>query len=442
MTDRIAIRAEQLGKCYRMYERPRDRLIEMLRPGAGRPLHREFWAVRGASFELARGEALGILGRNGSGKSTLLQLVAGTLSPTEGSAKVHGRVAALLELGSGFNPDFSGRENVFLNGAILGFTRAQVEERFDAIAAFADIGDFLDQPVKTYSSGMLVRLAFSVQTMLDPEVLIVDEALAVGDWYFQQRCLAHIHRLRDRGTTILFVSHALDMVKAFCERGMVMAGGEVVFEGPASLACDRYLALGEEGRGSAHPGTSVTVGAAQARAAIPFEVVAGGAMLPPDPKFANRLSERTGSGELRIDAMCLVDAEGHPVEAVRTFGTARLAISVAVHTDVPAGATIGVLCRNAVGMDLFSLNSNLHGIRLPAMAAGCRYHFEMSLTWPTVKGLYTLHAGIKPAPEAPVFYDRCFNALVIEVLEPAELAGLPYGGVVWVTPERAVLRTP
>jgi lipopolysaccharide transport system ATP-binding protein len=193
-----AIRAVGVGKCYHVYDRPADRLKQYLF-GRSRKFYREFWAVRGASFEIQRGETIGIVGKNGAGKTTLLQMIAGTLLPTEGELLVRGRVTALLELGSGFNRDFTGRENVFISGAILGVGRAEMERRFDAIAAFADIGEFLDRPVRTYSKGMFVRLAFSVLANLDPDVFVVDEALAVGDAYFRHRCMLRFTRCASAG---------------------------------------------------------------------------------------------------------------------------------------------------------------------------------------------------------------------------------------------------
>jgi ABC-type polysaccharide/polyol phosphate transport system ATPase subunit len=238
----VAIAVRGLGKRYMLYERPHERLKEQLLWRFGRRFGREFWALHDVTFEVGRGEAVGIVGRNGSGKSTLLHIIAGTLCPTAGEVAVAGRVAALLELGSGFNPEFTGRENVFLNGAILGLSRADVLRRFDDIAAFADIGEFLDQPVKVYSSGMLVRLAFAVQAHVDADVLIVDEALAVGDAYFQHRCMRRIRQLVDRGTTLLFVSHATDAVKRFCRRGLWLDGGGLCYFGEAGVAVERYLA--------------------------------------------------------------------------------------------------------------------------------------------------------------------------------------------------------
>jgi lipopolysaccharide transport system ATP-binding protein len=224
-----------------MYARPQDRLRQALLRWRGRRLYREFWALRHVSFEVAPGESVGIIGRNGSGKSTLLQLIAGTLAASEGRVEVSGRVCALLELGSGFNPEFTGRENVFLNGAILGMSRAQMQARLDEIAAFADIGEFLDQPVKTYSNGMVLRLAFSVATSVEPDILIIDEALAVGDLLFQQKCIERIRRLCAAGTTLLFVSHDPEAVRSLCRRGVWLDQGEARLIGPAQEVADAYM---------------------------------------------------------------------------------------------------------------------------------------------------------------------------------------------------------
>src|SRR5271170_3493027 len=213
----IAIRVSSLSKCYHIYDKPADRLKQTLLRGR-RQYYREFWALKDVSFEVRRGEAVGIIGRNGSGKSTLLQLITGTIKPTTGEIEANGRIAALLELGSGFNPDFTGRENVYLNGAILGLTKRQIDERFDQIVRFADIGPFIDQPVKTYSSGMVVRLAFSIAVHVDASILVVDEALSVGDVAFQFKCLHHLESLLERGVTILLVSHDVQLVKGYCTR--------------------------------------------------------------------------------------------------------------------------------------------------------------------------------------------------------------------------------
>jgi lipopolysaccharide transport system ATP-binding protein len=220
----IAVEADSVGKCYRIFPSPRARLLQGLW-GERRQLYREFWALQNVSFQLPRGQTLGVVGRNGSGKSTLLQLLCNTLTPTTGQIRVHGRIGALLELGSGFNPEFSGRENVILNGSVLGLSEQQIEAKLDAILAFADIGNFIDQPVKTYSSGMVVRLAFAVQAHIDPDILVVDEALAVGDEMFQKKCYAHLERLKERGTSILLVTHSCPQIIQHCDQALLLHKG-------------------------------------------------------------------------------------------------------------------------------------------------------------------------------------------------------------------------
>lgn len=240
MCSDIAVKAEQLSKSYHIYDKPRDRLRQMLSP-RGKHFYREFWALKNVSLAIKRGETVGIIGRNGSGKSTLLQLICGIATATSGSVRSHGRIAALLELGSGFNPEFTGRENVYMNGAVLGLSRAEIESRFDEIADFAGIGDFIEQPTKTYSSGMLVRLAFAVSVCVEPDILIVDEALAVGDASFQFKCLNRLQTLTEQGTTLLLVSHDMSMVKRFCHRVLYLRDGEVRASGSPDEMAELYL---------------------------------------------------------------------------------------------------------------------------------------------------------------------------------------------------------
>lgn len=228
--DQPAIQVHNLSKCYRVYKHPRDRLVQALwgRDRRGRPkrFYSEFWALQNLSFSLGKGQTLGVVGRNGSGKSTLLQLLCGTLVPTTGEVKLQGRIGALLELGSGFNPEFSGLENVFLNAALLGLNKAETEDRLDQILAFADIGAFIHQPVKTYSSGMAVRLAFAVQAHIDPDVLVVDEALAVGDELFQKKCYGHLERLKEQGTSVLLVTHSCPQIIQHCDQALLLHRGK------------------------------------------------------------------------------------------------------------------------------------------------------------------------------------------------------------------------
>lgn len=242
MSSDVAVTVENLGKCYQIYEKPHHRLMQMLVRNR-KKYFRDFWALRDVSFEVKRGETVGIVGRNGSGKSTLLQLVCGTLSPTCGNIVTKGRIAALLELGSGFNPEFTGRENIYMNAAVLGLTKRETAERYEDIVAFADIGDFISQPVKTYSSGMYVRLAFAVVINVSPDILVVDEALSVGDEAFQRKCFARINQIRESGATVLFVSHSGGTVVELCNRALLLEGGEMLTEGSPKFVISRYQKL-------------------------------------------------------------------------------------------------------------------------------------------------------------------------------------------------------
>lgn len=233
-----AVHVQDVSKVYRIYSNPKDRLVEIVAPNAKR--HRQFKALKSINIDLAKGETVGIVGRNGSGKSTLLQIICGTLQPSSGIVSVEGRIAALLELGAGFNAEFTGRENVYMNAAILGASKSEIDERFDSIARFADIGDFMEQPVKTYSSGMYVRLAFAVAINTDPDILIVDEALSVGDEAFQRKCFARIEQIQDRGGTILFVSHSPGSITQLCNRALLMDQGEVILDGSPKTVVNYY----------------------------------------------------------------------------------------------------------------------------------------------------------------------------------------------------------
>lgn len=239
MGEEVTISLRNVSKCFNRYDKPVDRLKEIILPN--RNHSQKFWALRDISFKVRRGETMGIIGRNGSGKSTLLQIICGTIAPTSGDVNVNGRVAALLELGAGFNPEFTGRENVYMNGAIMGLSKMEVNERFDNIAAFADIKDFIDRPVKTYSSGMYVRLAFSAAIHISPEILIVDEALAVGDMFFQAKCMARMRRMVDNGVTILFVSHDVGSVKSLCKSCLFLEEGNIQNIGKSEFVVNEYL---------------------------------------------------------------------------------------------------------------------------------------------------------------------------------------------------------
>jgi ABC-type polysaccharide/polyol phosphate transport system ATPase subunit len=247
MSFNIAIEVKNISKCYFIYKNPKYRLIELivnrfrkLFNKQSKKYHTEYWALNKIDFKINKGDSVGIVGRNGAGKSTLLQMLTGTLTPTSGEIIANGRIAALLELGAGFNPEFTGVENIYMNASILGLTKQEIDESFNKIIEFADIGDFVNQPVKTYSSGMYVRLAFAVAANVKPDILIIDEALAVGDIRFQVKCLKYMNQLKENGTTILFVSHSPEQVKRFCNKAIWIEKGCVKEFGTSTAVCDRY----------------------------------------------------------------------------------------------------------------------------------------------------------------------------------------------------------
>ncbi|MHB8978796.1 MAG: ABC transporter ATP-binding protein [Trichloromonadaceae bacterium] len=260
MSSDVAIKIQNLSKCYQIYDTPRDRLKQFVyprvnrivaplqqlitdKPVLGQSYYKEFWALNDVSFEVKKGETVGIIGRNGSGKSTLLQLICGTLTPTSGSIQTYGRIAALLELGSGFNPEFTGRENVYMNAAVLGLSKDEIDARYDDIIAFADIGDFVEQPVRCYSSGMLVRLAFAVQAQVNPDILIVDEALAVGDVKFQAKCFERLRQLKEEGTSILLVTHSSEQIVTHCSNALLLEQGNMLMNGSPRQVVNLYMDL-------------------------------------------------------------------------------------------------------------------------------------------------------------------------------------------------------
>lgn len=339
-----AVEFDRVSKSYSIYEAPGDRLKELAFFGA-RSFHREFRALRDVSFSVRRGEVFCIIGENGSGKSTSLQLMAGILEPTAGEVRVNGRVAALLELGAGFNPEFTGRENVYLNAAIMGLSKREMDSRYPAIEEFAGIGDFIHQPVKTYSSGMVVRLAFAVAIHVDPEILLVDEALAVGDTSFRHRCLRKVHELRARGVTIVFVSHSVADVKAIGERALWLQHGEAVAMGDADSVVAQYLAAMSE---SAGPATERTVRVVES---IP------------------NIDHRHGDGRAKILGIAILNEFGEPLHMMEPKSRIVVRISLRAHDDLRR-PDAGFMLRNHLGLDFAQTSAVGEGHALPPMRAG------------------------------------------------------------------------
>jgi lipopolysaccharide transport system ATP-binding protein len=399
MSGSTVISVTGLTKAYRIWTTPAQRLVSPALatvarwfPGAlGATLDRQaragygdFFALQEVSFEVNKGEAVGIIGRNGAGKSTLLQILSGTLQPTGGTAAITGRVAALLELGAGFNPEFTGRENVFLNGAILGLSAREMTDRFGAITAFADIGDFIDQPVKTYSSGMLVRLAFATQTAIEPEILIVDEALSVGDFFFQQKCFKRIAELRARGTTILFVSHDMASVRDLCSRVLYLRRGAAVFFGESQQAIARYYRE-DDPAGAAAP--------------VPTEAVV------PATHTSNRLAEALPHSLWRQDPAAVDDddpAELLAVEVLNSGGQPalkhRLGDTAVIRAYFQARADsevhVALELKNRHGQVVSSLGSRVQGMPPTRLRAGQTWCCETRMQLGLEAGLYSFQIGL------------------------------------------------
>jgi lipopolysaccharide transport system ATP-binding protein len=408
-SDSPVISVRDLSKCYEIFETPGDRLKELvLQPlrsflsgthqgeaPKSPSFHREFWALDGISFEVWPGETLGIIGRNGSGKSTLLQILAGTLAASFGEVEVRGRVAALLELGSGFNPEFTGRENVYLNGQILGLSRGQVEERFEAISEFADIGEFMDQPVKTYSSGMFVRLAFAVHAHIDASIVIIDEALAVGDIFFRQKCYERLEALRRQGAAIILVSHSMPDIEQYCERAIVLNQGSVHFSGSASEAARHYYLLHQP----TIEKSGVDFAVLNSQPLGPSELEASGELLPPvSPRPLPDGKTQIGNGGARCLSITLCNSEGLETQNFRQGErvTFYYSFELAAPLEVPI---VGIVIKNERGVIIHGKNSWQFGSDSPVRCVPgdrirCRHDIDLTIG----PGEYLFEVGLSSIP--------------------------------------------
>ena len=401
-----AVEFQGVSKNYAIYESPGDRLRELLSLNRLQR-HRDFQALQDLTFEVRRGETFCIVGENGSGKSTMLQMVAGILQPTTGTVTVNGRVSALLELGAGFNPEFSGRDNVYLNGSILGLTTRQIDQRYADIEAFAEIGDFINQPVKTYSSGMVVRLAFAVAINVDPEILLVDEALAVGDIYFRQRCMRKVHELRSRGITIMFVSHATADVKAVGDRVMWLDKGRLIEVGEPDRVISKYLAamVQKDSRYLSH------------QAHQDIERPAGKSVCAPEivDNIPN-IDHRYGDARARVIGIAILNELGEPLHQLEpsTRIVVRISVRADDHVSLP---NVGFMLRNQLGVDFSGTNTIREGCQLEPMQAGDVYTVDFHLELPE---LYPASFSFSPAiaDGSLTAYQMCDwidNALVVQM---------------------------
>lgn len=408
----VPIQLEGISKCYRIFQNPQDRFKQalldrfhgVLGKKSANQYYREHWALRDISFELQPGEAVGILGRNGAGKSTLLQIIAGTLEPTSGRVKTSGRITALLELGSGFNPEFTGRENVFLNAQILGMSREDALTRFDDIASFADIGDFIDQPVKTYSSGMMMRLAFAVQTAFEPKVLIVDEALSVGDMFFQTKCMRRMRYLLENGTTILFVSHTVSIVKDLCNRAILLDKGAMVTIGSPPSVSQQYYAIALKNEISEHddpladfPPESVPNKPVESNRFI-------NAMLGSEQFTKMAQIDRVSNGKAEIINLTLANDEGGIADSFSFGETIHCRMVLKVNEDV-SNLWVGYAIRTTSGVDLVHADSSFCGKLDYPYVKGATYLLRWRFKCMLMHGGYSLGCAIG-LPDPPVGVHR------------------------------------
>mgnify|MGYP001366580149 CR=1 FL=1 len=441
------IRLDKVSKSFKRYKATRDRVRDLLLRKS--TAAHEFWALKDVDLEVGEGHTIGILGRNGSGKSTLLQIVVGTLRPTSGSVQVHGRVSALLELGTGFNPEFTGRQNVFYNGRILGLTQGEMETRFDDIAAFADIGDFLDYPVKTYSSGMYMRLAFSVAISVNPKILIVDEALAVGDARFQQKCISRIKRLREDGVSILFVSHDSDAVKRLCDHAIVLDQGRVVNHGSAINMSNWYLSLMSvnfdlerqkmieqaalEQDEEAEDVDLQTLTPLEELDLKQAETVPNAAL--DHKEFENEFKYyRHGDGAARINKILIRNSKGELTGTVFMGETVSIEFYVDFYSDQDSHI-LGFYLRDRLGTDIIGLNTFQERIRVPAVHEGERVAYRFTFRIDARPGVYGISPGIAYNQIETRYLDWIDNAEILRVSDP-DTTRTVFG--VYLPPQRRV----
>ena len=434
----VAIHVESLSKLYQIYEHPRDRLKQFILPRvsglmgrARRDYFREYWALRDVSFDVRRGEAVGIVGRNGAGKSTLLQLICGTLTPTTGSAHIHGRVAALLELGAGFNPEFTGRENVYMSATLLGLTRQEIDERYEDILAFADIGDFVNQPVKVYSSGMYVRLAFAVIAHVDADIMIVDEALAVGDSVFVQKCMRFLRSFRERGT-LLFVSHDTGSVLNFCDRAIWLDKGHVRMHASAQDVVTEYIEYcAQEVYGEAVKLKSIK-GERPKEQVVPARREAS--QVEEETKltlFSNiHNSDGWTSEAARIESVELLDRGLSPLNVFRGGEQVTLRIRASAVRALES-TIIGFFVKDRLGQSLFGEHTYTYVPQPCSMAAGETLEAEFDFTIPLLPdGDYSMTVSIAEGnPWDNVQHHWLHDAVLIKVASTKlryGLVGVPF----------------
>lgn len=462
MSSEISIKVENLSKCYQIYDQPSDRLKQFVFPKAQRSFgmqprqyFREFWALRNVNFEVKKGETVGIIGRNGSGKSTLLQMICGTLNPTSGSVTTNGRIAALLELGSGFNPEFSGRENVYLNGSLLGLSRAELDARYDDIASFADIGEFIERPVKTYSSGMYVRLAFAVQAMVDPDILIVDEALAVGDEKFQRKCFARLEELKGNGSSILFVSHSSASIVELCQNALLLDQGARLMFGPASDTIRMYQKF-LYASAETHERLTRELRAQDALDAVSIlqdhqsdqlHSIEGDSLIT--NSVCDALTQNDNSDEFDpglvpetttvypshgavIDSIQITNCNGHVVNLLEPGEIYQFVVSGRFLAEF-SGVYFGVHIKSVSGVEITGQRFPEEGAYLEEIVAGQSFKTTFSFRMDLLPGTYFAGGGVW-SREEPNCAHRVVDALMFRVLQRGKIESFGYVNLLQAQP--------
>ena len=435
-----AVSLKDVSKVYRIFPRQRDRIKEAASLGRVKSGH-DFWALKDVNLEVEKGSTLGILGRNGAGKSTLLKIVSGVLQPTHGSREIDGRLVALLQLGAGFNPEFSGRENVLLNGLILGIDRKEMLRRFDDIEEFADIGEFIEQPVKTYSSGMKARLGFAVAVNVSPDVLIVDETLSVGDAVFKQMGLQKMRDLRDRGTTILFVSHSAGMIRNFCSEAALLHQGTLLGHGSTSDILDRYQALlssAEAQRNTGDSGVEYDIEQEENEE----EGLEGGPDKPSfkkDPNLEKRAASlRHGTGEARIAGVQVLDEKGDTADEVDPSSSVTIRVHLEYLEDVEP-SVLGIALRNKAGLEVYSTDTAAERTRLGKIQKGEKVTVDFNVSVMLQHGDYSVTTYISRRKQRSLYLDWVDVAAVFKVARPNDRG--PIRGLVHLPTEVEIHRT-
>ncbi len=406
----IAISVKNISKSYRMYPSPKEKLKELLHP-FGKKYHKEFWALKDISFDIKKGECVGIIGRNGSGKSTLLQIICGVLQPTTGEATVRGRISALLELGAGFNREFSGRDNVYMNGALMGISKDEMDEKFESIANFADIGDFIEQPAKTYSSGMYVRLAFACAVNVEPDILIVDEALAVGDMNFQAKCYKKFQEFQESGQTILFVTHSIDNVIRYCNKGILLSDGNKLVEDTPKEAVDSYKRLMADCYKQESPTTAAKVNARKLETVYKYNF------------SINKDALIYGNMKAEIVDFGIFDKAGKPAQ--KLFGGEACYVKMKVKfNEAIENPIFAYTIKDIKGLELTGTNSNYKNISTSVFKENHVVEIEFSQILNLQTGIYALSLGCTNfEADNFVVYHRVYDIILFEVINPDKFVG-------------------